>query len=437
MAAVGTLRPQHLTRLGSEPNDLTTSQARAAKPSTSNESSQTPAKRHSAAWTALNQEVSAGGQTQNEAWSFWWQSTAVTLAILLEKAGYSYDDQVRDLRLYSSAVIPELGVGPDHDDSPQHWKSFMTDHHCPVEFSWEWGSGSGLPLVRFSFEPIGPHAGTAEDPFNRHATLHFVDKYHTRLEGCDLSWFRHMWGRLVHFDDIQGDPKRTPGATAHALSCSAPGPTHGSRSFLALEFNKTDLVMKAYYVPEFKARADAVPTISIINEAIESLPRLSPQLQTSHRNLLSFLKTSQGQTLGPEMVAIDCVAPEKSRIKIYMRSRTTTLDSVLQTLCLGDESERERLGKSLEEFQKLWKLVFGLDLDSTGELPDVSHRTGGILYYFSMESESAKPSVKVYLPIRHYAKGDLAAATGLQTYLRSTSRSDCTHKYIEAITDIM
>jgi len=70
---------------------------------------------------------------------FWWKTTGVPFAILLEKAGYSIDAQRQKLFFYYYCVIPELGVGSNAQGLPRCWKSFMTDHFSPIELSWEWG----------------------------------------------------------------------------------------------------------------------------------------------------------------------------------------------------------------------------------------------------------------------------------------------------------
>lgn len=152
------------------------------------------------AWVVIDRELSELHQNRNPSHLFWWTSTGIPFAILLEKAGYLFEEQLHHLRFYFVVIVPELGGGPRPDDTLKHWKSFMTDHHSPVEFSWAWNRGTELPVVRFSFEPIGEVAGTQMDPNNQYAALRFVANQHSQILGCDLLWFNHLWEKLIHFN---------------------------------------------------------------------------------------------------------------------------------------------------------------------------------------------------------------------------------------------
>lgn len=389
------------------------------------------------AWVKIDEELSKTGSDRNFAHVFWWHSTGISLAVLLDKAGYLFEEQLQHLRFYLGVIVPELGDGPRHDGTLKHWRSFMTDHHSPVEFSWAWNRGTELPVIRYSFEPVGEAAGTPSDPNNQYAALRFVSNQHRQIEGCNLLWFNHLWKALIHFDEAQDSPrsttKRLPGTTKSS-------PSHKSRAFLAVELNKAGPMLKSYYMPEFKAAAVGRDAMAVINEGIASLPSLPQDVRNGHKMLLEFLQSSrQGRNLTPEIVATDCIAPEKSRVKIYMRSQSTSLESVIETLCLGDPAVREQQQVALAEFTRLWNLVFGVPSggDAQAQLSRVNHRTGGMLYYFGLGGGKSGLTVKVYLPVRHYAKGDRDAAVGLQEYIRTTSRADLSDNYTKAVEEIM
>lgn len=122
-----------------------------------------------------------------------------------------------------------------------------------------------------------------------------------------------------------------------------------------------------------------------------------------------------------------------------MRSQSTSLESVIETLCLGDPVVQECRKFVLEEFTRLWNLVFGMprERDPQHQLPKVSHQTGGMLYYFSLDGGKSGLTVKVYLPVRHYAKGDREAAASLKEYIRKKSQADFSGNYTKAIGEIM
>ena len=116
---------------------------------------------------------------QDKSPHFWWQTTGSALATLLEKSDSTLDHSIRSLVFYHSFVCPYLGQAPmtssDGSTRPS-WRSFMTDDFTPVELSWSWGVGHAPPAVRYSFEPIGPLAGTEVDPLNAHSATDFMNE---------------------------------------------------------------------------------------------------------------------------------------------------------------------------------------------------------------------------------------------------------------------
>lgn len=92
---------------------------------------------------------------------FWWsKNTGHILAVLLNKAGYSPKLQYRDLKFFAEVIAPHLGASLEESgEKRSQWHSFMTDDGTPVELSWDWGTADGPPMIRYSIEPVGLHAG--------------------------------------------------------------------------------------------------------------------------------------------------------------------------------------------------------------------------------------------------------------------------------------
>lgn len=69
------------------------------------------------------------------------------------------------MEFYYRFVVPNLGPPPTLIESPNLWRSFMTDDFTPIEFSWDWGNVDSMTdrRVRFSVEPISYDAGTFKD----------------------------------------------------------------------------------------------------------------------------------------------------------------------------------------------------------------------------------------------------------------------------------
>lgn len=269
----------------------------------------------SKAWVIIDKELRQINQDRNSSYCFWWNSTGIPFAILLEKAGYLFEEQLQHLRFYSEVIVPELGDGPRPDGALKHWKSFMTDHHSPVEFSRAWNRRTELPVVRFSFEPIGQAAGTSWDPNNQYSGLRFVANQPLQIRGCDLLWFNHLWKTLIHFDTAQCSSRFTD---EHYPEGTELNPSHKSRAFLVLELNKDGPMLKAYYMPVFKTAAARRSTMSIINDGIASLPRVPQGGRNGHRKLL----TSWNQTIRVQVCPLRLLQPTVSH-PISLASRYT------------------------------------------------------------------------------------------------------------------
>ncbi|MCJ1397391.1 hypothetical protein MMC11_000584 [Xylographa trunciseda] len=365
------------------------------------------------------------GQEGNADLQFWWKATGFPFAVLLHQAGYPIDLQCQNLLFYYCYVVPELGPGPDARGMPRSWKSFMTDNFCPVELSWEWGYPGDSPTVRFSFEPIGPQAGTEPDPLNQYSVSRFVYQYEHVLPQCDLRGFNHFSKQLLsyNYSRDETDKSRAP-------------PGHESRTFIAFDFGKDGIMLKAYFIPSFRALEVGKSALALISEAIQCLPDYTPLRYTGLSALLKFYSNSSvGAHLTAEIFAIDCVDPATSRLKIYMRSSSTCFNSVQDTMTLGGAVVERDLAFGLNELNRLWQLVLGKqsDFSPSQDLDQRDHRTAGILYYFDIHPGQALPGVKVYIPIRHYSPNDLVAAEGLMVYLKSRGQGPLARKYMEAL----
>ena len=360
---------------------------------------------------------------------FWWTVLGTPLAILFQKAGYSIESQYQHLLFFYFLVAPELGARSDGQGLPTTWKSFMTDHFTPIEMSWEWGSNSdGGPTIRYAFEPIAAHAGTTLNPLNEGASTRVMHRYSQMIPGCDMALFNHFAQDLLCYDP-------SPVSTQGKINSQG----HASRCFLAIEFNESEVMVKAYFFPTFKAvRVNQCPW-TMISKSISNMPGYTSLMLRSLSTFETFLRGSpEGLNLVPEILAIDCGPPAVSRMKIYMRSRSTTFETVRRVMTLNGALREPGLEKGLYELYVLWTLVFwhGRQVAPEAGLQSVEHRTAGILYYFNLSQGGQPPSVKVYLLVRHYGYSDCNVVQGVLTYLRSRGRPCSATEYCEALTAI-
>ena len=92
------------------------------------------------------------------------------------------------------------------------------------------------------------------------------------------------------------------------------------------------------------------------------------------------------QDIKGEILAIDCVDSSKLRIKIYIRSRETFIDSIADLMTMGGLLTKDGTDKAFTSLKDLWSHIFslGLDFSSSAPLELRGYKTVRILYYLSL-----------------------------------------------------
>jgi DMATS type aromatic prenyltransferase len=348
--------------------------------------------------------------SEDEDW--WWQTLGGHLVTLLNNAAYDLNEQYEALLFLYRWVIPNMGPRPH--SSVASWRSFMTDDNSPIEYSWKWNSGERQPDIRYSIEAIGPSAGSKEDPFNQAATRNLMNDLAKVIPGLDLTWFDHFWRELIG-----------PGTPA---ASTTEGSSASSTMFTAFEMLRGTITVKAYFIPV------ETPGISAWEQISRAIRASGCHNFEALDTLESYLSNDRdGSYLRPFMLAIDCVDPQVSRLKIYSRSDKTSFRFVRSIMTLG--GLRTGLDESLDKFCDLWKSTLGLDCASPAdfELQSIEHLTSGILFYLDVGPRSPVPEVKTYIPVRHYAKSDLRAALGLLSFLSDHGYGYYAESYLQAL----
>ncbi|KAF9241491.1 hypothetical protein DTO027I6_9085 [Penicillium roqueforti] len=354
--------------------------------------------------------------------SLWVEDVGSMLQSMLVMAGYPSDSESLHTKFFRESVARSLGSHPKGCGPPDSWKSFMTDDHTPVELSWCWSTSLATPTVRYSVEPIGPSAGQEVDPINTAASQRLLGDALCLTNDLDLYLHRHLQSLLLS--------RNEPARREHQKSLPPQ-----SQSFMAFDLLEKSIVVKQYYLPAWKALEEEKTKISVIRDAFQKLPAPAKGLLDSIYIFNEFLD-SFPDNLRPvaEIVAIDCLDPSQSRLKIYVRSPFTTLKSVIEMLSLGGRAPKTQ--DELDSLRELWCSVFDLNpaeyLDDQ-PLSEKEHRTGGILYYFELKRGAKIPKSKAYLPVRHYAKNDEQIARGLSEYLARRGRTLATGSYYDGV----
>ncbi|KAE8168695.1 tryptophan dimethylallyltransferase-domain-containing protein [Aspergillus tamarii] len=334
---------------------------------------------------------------------FWENAVGTALKTLMRGARYDPAALQEHLNFVSQSVAPVLGARPIQRQAPL-WKSFMTDDYSPLEYSWSWDGER--PTIRYSFEPIGPLAGTGKDPYNHQAPMAYVDHLRRHLPAADWRWFTHF-ARAFYYQD-------TSAKVAAENSGSSP-----SSVFIGFDLGRDGRKMCKMYLVPVKAEQTNQSRLAVLDDAVRTLPQFSDL--SAYPPLQGFLQHQEeiGTPAHIIGVAVDCVDPSASKLKIYFRSSSTSFASVRDTLTAGGMLSSWD-NYALEQLQELWSLVLGLpsDFPCSQELPSKSHETSGVLYNFDIKLGNHQPETKVYIPVRHYGQSDHAIAVGLVEFLQ-------------------
>jgi DMATS type aromatic prenyltransferase len=115
---------------------------------------------------------------------FWWDRAGRMFGTLLDSAGYTTEEQYRELQFFALFVAPQLGPAPDES---MPWHLVRTPDQTPIDFSWDWRSETHA-ILRYAFEPIvqkGPHVNTLRSPPEV-----WLQMLHSQglIPGLDLEW---------------------------------------------------------------------------------------------------------------------------------------------------------------------------------------------------------------------------------------------------------
>lgn len=386
---------------------------------------------------SLSSRVDRSGDKMaaNSSFDFWQSKIGTPLAILLLKAGYNLETQYAHMQFFLNCTVPALGPACSPSGNILPWQSFMTDDHTPVELSWEWGHTGEDPSIRYALEPIGFSAHGCLGSSNLQASRDLIKQLQRTVPNLDLRCYNHYAERLLADNHI-------PDSQQTALRGESPAETSSS-FFIAYDLRrKGPMTVKAYFLPSIRANQCKVSNFDLIVQAIRSLPETRAGAFQALELLTEFTqKDTLGSALECDILSIDCVPEESARLKIYLRSRCTSFDSVKSIMTLGGRIQSPENERAFRDLLELWQALFfpgkPKAINTGEELQPCAHRTAGILYYFDFSKTNPKPVPKVYLPVRHYGKSDYLVATALCTYMERRAKQQEAHQYLSALEEIL
>ncbi|KZL78917.1 aromatic prenyltransferase [Colletotrichum incanum] len=339
---------------------------------------------------------------------FWTVRCAETLDGLMQAAGsYTPAQRAVHLQLLSEIIVPAMGPHP----SAAPTRSLLTADGSPFEPSWNI-TDSGSSSIRFSFEPMGRHGGSASDPFAQKIIPAILPALRMVSHGVDTRWFEQFMSALF----------LTESETKAALA-RLPKSTRAPTSFLAFDLDGAKAVFKAYFFPILKHIATGEPAENITFNAIRSLSPGGVDLTPSANATEEYFKNAPF-SIPVEMIALDCIDPAAgARAKLYARTRSNAFAVVRDVMTLGGQINDETTLEGLEVLRSIWHLLhneaepYGDDFDKQPKLVNTLHK--GICYGFELKPGAKWPEVKAYVPLWQYADSDATISSNLAKAFRS------------------
>ncbi|KAF1973120.1 aromatic prenyltransferase, partial [Bimuria novae-zelandiae CBS 107.79] len=322
-------------------------------------------------------------------------TSGVLLSKLLSSAGYSQESRDKAMSFFLHCITPFLGPLRGFEYA-NDWTSFMTDDGTPIELGWGWTTEDAPPKIQYSIEPYDSHNCLPKVSYSGQSSRSFYQEVIKDLDGTDLTWSDHFSSTFLN---------QRP---------ELPSQKQKNSIFYAFDIQGDGAVAKTYFILRSGSGRPMYSDMwAAISTAVLSAPYCLNRSPPSLRVLQGFFKNNT-TFVDIEMLAIDLVQPEHSRIKIYFRLRNTCFGSVKKAMTLDGRLTDETTIKGLGDLERLWKLLF--HVDSNTPLPAVDHRTAGILYYAEFRLGSQLPKVKLYIPVRHYAASDNAVIEALENF---------------------
>lgn len=354
---------------------------------------------------------------------FWWNRTGRMFAKLLQQAGYTAAEQYRELIFYALFVAPELGPAPDENGNVRRWRSPGTPDSTPIDFSWEWGPGDRA-TVRYSFEPVGAHAGTPRDPLNRFATDAWIAKLREQhmVPGLDLEWYQHFTRQLLP----QADMERTRTAAGFIEET-----TPKAGTVVALDLEKTGPVMKMYIYPGLKAAELGLTNLQLVQQAIRSLPEY-PALRVEP--LLAFLEEGTARYgLETGILGLDCLRPADARLKVYVRAPHTSAAYLRDALTLGGRLPLADEAAALADLEAFWAVFLA---GAPAVLPPGAPGRASPGFYYTVGC-GRDVSPKLYVSPAYFCQSDADVLARLRRFFSTRRTGSMMHNYEKALEDIL
>lgn len=335
----------------------------------------------------LDKHVSCSGEGQRE----WWQRTGPLLASLMSSAGYDNQSQCQYLIFFYTSVLPFLGP------YPQTFPSAMTHNELPLEFSINFQQlGEAKPVVRVAVEPVTSVSGTKRDPYNLSPVRDFLARLEQlNPEGYDSRLFEHFY------------PKHTLGQSEDKELRAMKEPIHElSQVAFGFDLKPNGISVKGYTFPTLKCHATSKDMFSFVIGSVQEYMGGADRHNTLGL-IKDYIETTDAKDNFGFVYSHDCVIPEKSRHKMYGRTKDMSWGMVQSIWTLGGRIDTSESNTGLEFLQQLWKLL---------PIGDSPHPLGlHLVWNYETKAGLTMPATKIYFPV--YGLNDQDNVRAIAQYL--------------------
>lgn len=272
----------------------------------------------------------------------WWHSMAGMLSRAMQSFGYDDDAQYNHLNLFHQCILPYLGVFPRPENNNTRWLSTLCPYGTPIEPSLNISQN----IVRYSVEPVGPQAGTEDDPQNTNVLwecLEGIKRFDNRV---DLTWFRHFASRLML--------NKKEGGRFASERKSKFRPGQGQYGF-AIDLKSARPMLKGYIFPGVKSKMSGIPTSQLVFNAVREIDS-EGTIAESLAKVGDYINNAS-PLLRVAFVGCDMLEPRDSRIKIYAIDQDVSWARVQDLWTLGGCISSRSIDEGLKILRELWDLL--------------------------------------------------------------------------------
>lgn len=353
----------------------------------------------------------------------WWHYTAPVFVKSMVNANYDVHAQYSQLSFFYCCVLPYLGGFPG--EKTNLYKSGLSPYGLPFEFSLNISGGT----VRYSYEPIGPCAGTSGDPFNTQQMQPVIQKLVAFDSTIDTTCFDQLVGQLLLSQEeasaLLARPDFTPG-----------GPARGQYLF-AVDMKGEKALVKAYFFATMKSLATGIPADRLIINAVRTIDE-TEQLAAPLAELEGYIYTRAAEpesTFITAYLGCDMAAPQHARLKVYAIDREVTFDRLIDLWTLGGRIPNDATAQAgIKRLRQLWDL---LSIPAGTRDMEVEHLQLGqppkallpFIVNYTLLPGSQYPEPQVYLV--PFGLPDSRIADALTRFFESMGWSQCAGTYKE------